>query len=232
MNERIIRVWDVPTRLFHWLLAALVVAAVVSAKIGGNAMIWHGRFGHLILGLIVFRLAWGVVGSTYARFGQFVRGPRAVMDYLRGRWCGVGHNPLGALSVLALLGVVGFQATTGLFANDDIAFKGPLYAAVSSATSNQITGWHRQAEWWIYGLVALHVAAVLFHVVVKREQMIGPMVTGRKRVDRQDAEPARGGGAVALLVALALSATALWAAGGGLLPEAPPAVPPPPTLDW
>lgn len=229
MNERTIRVWDLPTRIFHWLLLALVTGSIVSVKIGGNAMVWHGRFGHLIVGLIVFRLVWGFVGSTHARFAHFVRGPGAIRAYLGGRWRGVGHNPLGALSVLALLGVIGFQALSGLFANDDIAFNGPLYRAVSSTTSNQISGWHRQAEWFIYALIALHVGAVLFYAFIRKERIILPMITGRKTVRDPEAELARGGGWLALAITLAITGIVLWVAGGGLLPPPPP---PPPDLGW
>lgn len=229
MNERTIRLWDLPTRLFHWSLVGLVIAAVMSVKIGGNAMIWHGRFGHIIFGLIVFRLVWGVLGSTYARFTQFVRGPRTILDYLLGRWHGIGHNPLGALSVLAMLGVIGLQATMGLFSNDDIAFQGPLYRAVGGDTSNFISGWHRRAEWVIYALVALHISAVLFYTLVKKDNLIGPMITGRKTVDDPALQPARGGGAVAFIIALAIAVLVLWVSSGALLPPPPP---PPPDLGW
>jgi cytochrome b len=229
MTIRTIRVWDVPTRLFHWLLLALVIGSVVSVKIGGNAMLWHGRFGHLIFGLIVFRIVWGVVGSTYARFSHFVRGPGSIVDYLRGRWRGAGHNPLAALSVLALLGVLAFQSVTGLFANDDIAFNGPLYSAVSSSMSNRISGWHRQAEWLIYALIALHVAAVLFYTLVKKDNLIVPMFTGRKQISDPTLPSASGGGVIALVVALTITVAALWIASGALLPPPPP---PAPDLGW
>ena len=139
MAPRTIEVWDWPVRLFHWLLLALVVGSVVSVKIGGGAMVWHGRFGQAILGLVVFRVVWGLIGSRTARFASFVRGPRAIADYLAGRWRGVGHNPLGALSVLAMLAVIGFQAATGLFAYDDIAFRGPMAPASTGSAAG--TGW-------------------------------------------------------------------------------------------
>ena len=151
-----VRVWDLPLRIFHWLLAAAVAAAVVSGQIGGNLMTWHGRLGILIAGLIGFRLAWGLVGSTHSRFASFVRGPGAVLAYLRGDWRGLGHNPLGALSVLGLIGVVGLQTAGGLFGNDDIAFQGPLYNLVSKETSDWITGLHRKGFWLVGLLVALH----------------------------------------------------------------------------
>lgn len=240
MKQSRIRVWDLPTRLFHWALFLLVTGAIVSVKIGGNAMVWHGRFGHLIFGLIVFRLIWGFVGSTHSRFGDFVRGPRAILDYLQGRWHGLGHNPLGALSVLALLGLIGFQATSGLFSNDDIAFNGPLVKAVSSDTSNWISSWHRRTEWVIYGLIALHLAAVLFYTVFKREPLVSAMITGNKPVDRaasgsdhsmaeSTTRTSRGGGWLALVFALGVTVFALWASSGAWLPPPPP---PPPDLGW
>jgi cytochrome b len=229
MNSRSIRVWDLPVRLFHWLLLALVIGAVATVKIGGNAMTWHGRIGQAILALIVFRIVWGFVGSTTARFTHFVRGPGAIIDYLRGRWTGIGHSPLGALSVLALLFVIGAQATTGLFATDDIAFNGPLYRAVSASTATQLSGWHRQAEWLIYGLVALHLAAVLFYRFVRKDDLITPMITGIKPVSDPSAQPTRGGGPLAFTLALVIAGLAVWVTGGGLLPPPPP---PPPDLGW
>ncbi|MFN3984586.1 MAG: cytochrome b/b6 domain-containing protein [Rhodocyclaceae bacterium] len=229
MSAERIQVWDLPLRLFHWLLFGLVVAAIVSVKIGGTAMVWHGRFGHMIFGLIVFRIVWGVIGSDTARFTTFVRGPAAILDYLKGRWQGIGHNPLGALSVLALLGVIGFQATSGLFANDDIAFTGPLYRAVASDVSGQLTGWHKRMEWVIYALIALHVAAVLFYTLIRKDDLVGPMITGRKRVSSHRAEPTRGGGVIAFVVALAIAGLAMWVSSGALLAPPPP---PPASLGW
>ena len=116
-----IRVWDLPTRIFHWALVACVIGSFVSVKIGGNAMVWHGRFGLTVVGLLAFRLVWGFIGSTYARFAQFVRGPRAIKDYLQGRWQGEGHNPLGALSVLAaVLAVLGYSVNESVVVFDRV----------------------------------------------------------------------------------------------------------------
>ena len=164
-----ILVWDLPTRLFHLLLAACVAGSFVSAKIGGNAMVWHGRFGLAVVGLLAFRLVWGFVGSTYARFIQFVRGPAAIVAYVRGQWHGEGHNPLGALSVLAMLGALLLQVSTGLFANDDIAFEGPLYALVGKEFSDRAVGIHRLVEPLIILLVVAHLAAIVFYVRFKKE---------------------------------------------------------------
>ena len=226
-----ILLWDLPTRLAHWLLVALVASAIVTVKIGGNAMEWHGRIGLAIFGVVVFRIVWGVVGSTYARFVQFLPSPAAIRAYLRGHWRGVGHNPLVALSTVALLSLMAGQAVAGAFANDDIAFYGPLYHAVSSELSAWITGLHRQAEWIVYGLVGLHVGAVLWHTHVKKDNLIRPMITGVKAVDDPAIPSARGGGPVALVVALALAASAMWAVSGGLLPPPTP-VPAATTPAW
>ncbi|MFE8032532.1 cytochrome b/b6 domain-containing protein [Thiohalocapsa marina] len=220
-----LKVWDLPTRLFHWLLFLAVAAALLTGLQGGNWMVWHGRIGLLILGLLVFRLVWGVLGSTYARFAQFVPTPGRLLDYVQGRWRGVGHNPLGALSVLALLAVLLWQSVSGLFANDDIAFNGPLYPLVSRATSDWLTSWHRQALWPIVGLVTLHILAILFYAVLRGKNLVRPMLTGWTEADDPGMRSARGGKLWALLLAVILAGFAVWLADGGLLT---PAAPPPP----
>jgi cytochrome b len=222
MVAKRILVWDLPTRIFHWLLVIAVSGAFLSGLQGGNLMVWHGRLGMLILGLLVFRLAWGLLGSTYARFAQFIRGPRSVLDYLRGRWHGVGHSPLAALSVIALLALLLFQTVSGLMSNDDIAFRGPLYDLVTKSTSNWLTGLHRQNIWLIGALIGLHVVAVLFYTLVRKDNLIGPMIHGRKDVASETARSASGGGWVAFGAALLITGAALWVADGGLLPPPPP----------
>ncbi|ATE62806.1 cytochrome b/b6 domain-containing protein [Thauera sinica] len=225
MNERIVRVWDLPTRIFHWTLLVLVVAAFATGWIGGNLIEWHGRAGIAITGLLAFRLLWGFIGSTYARFADFVPGPAHLWAHLRGRWSGLGHNPLGALSVLALLLVLAFQAGSGLVSNDDIAFEGPLYALVSKDASDWLTGLHRQNFWVLIVLVVLHVLAILYYAHAKKDNLVKPMITGVKAVPEPDARPAEGGGPLAFALALAIALAAAWAASGGLLPPPPP--PPP-----
>ncbi|WP_126444254.1 cytochrome b/b6 domain-containing protein [Sulfuricystis multivorans] len=215
-------VWDLPTRLFHWLLVICVVAAFVTVKIGGNLMVWHGRLGLAILGLITFRIVWGFVGSTYARFATFVRGPAAIRAYLAGKWQGLGHNPLGALSVLALLGCLALQAGTGLFANDDIAFEGYLYPLVGSALSTRLTGIHQLLEKGLLLLVTLHVGAIAFYARVKQQNLVKPMLTGW--AEGQSGESARGGGPIVFLVAVLIALAVVWAASGVWLPM--PATPP------
>lgn len=219
-------VWDLPTRLFHWLLALGVAASLVTGLLGGNLMEWHGRIGLAIVALLVFRIVWGIVGSTYARFAGFFPTPRRLSAYLGGRWNGLGHNPLGALSVFALLGLVAWQVGSGLFSNDDIAFEGFLADLVSKDTSDRLTGLHRQGLWVIVGLVSLHVAAVFYYLLVKRQNLIGPMFSGTKAGPPEAA--ARNGGFGALLVALMIGAAAAWAATGAWIPTPPP--PPPAAL--
>ena len=154
MNTERIKVWDLPTRIFHWLLFILIVGAIITGKMGGSAIDWHGRFGLATFGLITFRVAWGFIGSSHARFSGFVPRLSSLRAYLRGDWQGVGHNPLGALSVLALLAMICVQAATGIFSNDDIAFSGPLVDLVDKSLSDWLTGIHR---WSINILIALIV---------------------------------------------------------------------------
>jgi cytochrome b len=180
-----ILVWDLPLRLFHWLLVLLVVVSVVSAKIGGNAMQIHLLSGYTILALVLFRILWGFLGGTHARFASFVRGPAAVIAYLRAlprHQAGqhLGHNPAGAWSVIIMLIVLLAQAGTGLFANDDIATEGPLAKLVSKALSDRITGAHHLNVKLLYALIALHLSAVAYYLLYKHENLIRPMLTGFK----------------------------------------------------
>ncbi len=214
-----ILIWDLPTRLFHWLLVLCVCGSFISAKIGGNAMVWHGRFGLVVVGLLVFRLVWGIVGSTYARFSQFVRGPATVVSYLRGQWHGEGHNPLGALSVLAMLGTLLLLVATGLFANDDIAFEGPLYALVGKEFSDRVVGIHRLVEPLIILLVVTHLAAIFYYVRFRKERLVMPMIRGWKV---GAGETAKGGGAISFIVALALALAAVYGASGAWIKAPPP----------
>ncbi|MDZ7592734.1 MAG: cytochrome b/b6 domain-containing protein [Rubrivivax sp.] len=183
-----VRVWDLPTRLFHWVLAITVAGSVFSAKIGGNAMVWHFRFGYVVFTLLGFRLLWGLIGGHWSRFASFLYSPRTVFRYLRGELrpgenLDVGHNPLGSLSVLALLSVLAVQVGTGLVADDEIANLGPLNRFVSSATGLAATGWHKQwGQWMILGLVVLHVAAIFFYLLRRKTNLVRPMVSGDKPV--------------------------------------------------
>ena len=222
-----ILIWDLPTRLFHWLLVLSVCGSFVSAKIGGNAMVWHGRFGLVVVGLLVFRLVWGFVGSTYARFMNFVRGPATVLAYLRGQWSGEGHNPLGALSVLAMLGTLLLLVATGVFANDDIAFEGPLYGLVGKEMSDRLVGIHRLVEPLIILLVVTHIAAIIFYVRFRKQGLVMPMIRGwkvmRSGIQADGAgKTATGGGAIAFIIALILALAAVYGASGAWIQAPPP----------
>lgn len=222
MNSKRIRLWDLPTRLFHWLLVLAMVAAVLSGEVGGQWIEWHGRIGLGIVGLLAFRIVWGFLGSTYARFGQFFPTPGKIKAYLAGQWRGEGHNPLGALSVLGLIFLLTVQVASGLFANDDISFTGPLADLVSRELSNRLTGLHHLLSSLLVALVALHVAAVVFYVHVKKQKLLKPMITGWK--DGAEGEHARGGGFMVLLAALFVAVGAVYGASGAWLPDqSPPA---------
>ncbi|MGH8807764.1 MAG: cytochrome b/b6 domain-containing protein [Noviherbaspirillum sp.] len=208
-----VRVWDLPTRLFHWTLAALIVVAIVTQNIGGNAMEWHFRAGYAALALLAFRILWGLVGSRYARFASFLYHPSTIVGYLRGSKDALkkkylGHNPLGSLSVFALLGVVLAQAVTGLFANDDIAYDGPLVRFISKELSDKITWFHKDVSaTLIYVLVGVHLAAVAFYYFRKRQNLVKPMITGDHEVDF-DAPAANDSWAVRLFALTLLTACA------------------------
>lgn len=233
-------IWDLPTRLFHWLLAISIPAALVTGMIGGDLIDWHGRIALFILGLITFRLVWGFIGSSSARFASFVRGPRAIRQYLRGEWRGVGHNPLGALAVLGMLALIAAQIGTGLCANDDIAFQGPLADLVGKELSNRLTHLHALLQWGLIGIITLHVAAIAFYTRVKRENLVRPMLTGRKEVPHSHAAHAgehrhlnKASGLIAFILAATVASTTVYAASGGLLaPPAPPAATSGTTPSW
>lgn len=234
MSTKRIRVWDLPTRLFHWTVVLLVVAAFTSAQIGGNAMPWHGRFGLAILGFLTFRFIWGFIGSTYARFSTFFPTPTSVRAYLTGQWRGVGHNPLGSFSVFGLLALLTLQVGTGLFGNDDIAFNGPLYTLVVKDWSDWLTGAHKLVSNLLIALMILHVAAIVFYTRIKKDNLVKPMLTGWKNVDNGMGESATGGGGIALLIALAFALGVVYTASGIWLPPAtqPPATATPSAPAW
>ena len=236
MQHKRIKVWDLPTRLFHWLLALCVGAAIVTGQIGGNAIDWHARIGLVVVGLLAFRLVWGVVGSTYARFATFLPTPSAIRAYLRGEWRGLGHNPLGALSVLALLTLIALQVATGLFANDDIAFNGPLFGRIGKDLSDRLTGIHEITSTLLIALVVLHLAAIAFHAHVKKDNLVKPMLTGHKELPAvpHDARhhSAKGGGPVAAVVALIVAVAAVYGASGAWTDTPAAAVAAPPAATW
>jgi cytochrome b len=181
-----VRVWDLPTRLFHWLLALCVVGLVITGYVGGAAMDWHARLGYAVLTLLLFRLVWGFVGGHWSRFRSFLYAPGSVVAYLRGRSHPdylVGHNPLGAGSVFAMLLILLAQVGTGLVGDDEIAFTGPLNRFVSTSKGLAATWYHKQVgQWLVIGLVVLHILAVLYYVMRRKQALVRPMIAGDKEV--------------------------------------------------
>jgi cytochrome b len=213
---RAVRVWDIPVRLFHWVLVALIVLSFTTAQIGGNAMRVHELSGFTILTLVLFRVLWGLFGSTYARFADFVRGPAHALGYARALAAGrasfyAGHNPLGGWMIVAILLCLLIQAGTGLFANDDIMTEGPLYPWVSKQTSDLLSRIHQINFYVLLTLITLHVAAALYYLWGKRENLILPLFSGRKQVpDALQLEESRGGPLWLAALLLALCAGAVY----------------------
>jgi len=187
------RVWDLPTRLFHWALVALIALQFATAEFGFLSMQWHTRFGWATIALIGFRIVWGFTGSQTSRFADFVRGLAAVARYVAAMAAKpqerLGHNPLGGWSVVAMLACVLVQAVSGLFTTDDIDEEGPFVGSVSAATVRFATKLHHLGETVLLGLIGLHVVAVLLHWVFKRDNLIGAMITGRKQSDAPELPP-------------------------------------------
>jgi cytochrome b len=205
-----IRVWDLPTRLFHWTLAACVIGSVASAKAG--VMDWHFRLGYVVCALLAFRIVWGLVGGRWSRFASFIYAPGTVLRYLRGQSrpeerLDVGHNPLGAFSVFAVLAVLAVQVATGLIGDDEIANVGPLNRFVSTENGIYATGWHKGwGQWIILALVALHIAAIAFYAF-RGKGLVGAMVSGDKDLPA-DTPAAADNGRTRLMAAVLLAACA------------------------
>lgn len=184
-NLHKVRVWDLPTRLFHWALAVSVICLAVSGLIGGNAMAWHFRFGYAVLSLLLFRAVWGLVGGRWSRFGTFIYAPQSVINYLKGRGKpehSVGHSPIGAGSVFAMLAILLAQVGTGLLSDDEIAASGPLTRFVSNATVSLATNYHKNiGKWLLLMLVALHIGAIVFYLW-RKHNLVNAMLHGDKEL--------------------------------------------------
>lgn len=185
LNMKIIRVWDLPIRLFHWMLVLCIIGSFISVNIGGKChsmarLFWLQHF----ICLLIFRIIWGFIGSTHARFISFFPSKQAILAYLQGSSPRVlGHNPVGALSVFALLFVLCVQVATGLFVDDEIAFQGPLAKYVSSSVSSFLSQIHEGNQVVIYTLITIHIAAIWFYKKFKGENLIKPMISGDKEID-------------------------------------------------
>lgn len=179
-----VRVWDLPTRLFHWSLAATTVALVISAKLGADAMQWHLRLGYVMLALLAFRLVWGLIGGHWSRFASFLYSPARVLRYLSGRGQAgddLGHSPLGMLSVLTLLALLLAQVGSGLMSDDEISFAGPLARHVSGDWVNLSSWYHKDVgQYLLMAFIALHLCAIVFYTLVRRRPLVRAMVNGDK----------------------------------------------------
>jgi cytochrome b len=210
-----VRIWDLPTRLFHWTLVGLIAFSWWSAE--EEHLDWHIWSGLAVLTLLIFRLLWGLVGSSTARFANFARGPRQVLAYLRDMkgWRAVGHSPLGALSVIAMLGAIAVQVGLGLFSIDhDGLYEGPLAHLVSLDASEEIADLHE--DWFdvLLVLIGLHFAAILFYRLILRKKLIGPMVTGRGIAEAGTEPMRRGRWWAALLCLVTAVGTTRWVIAG------------------
>ncbi|WP_427914388.1 cytochrome b/b6 domain-containing protein [Ramlibacter sp. MMS24-I3-19] len=210
-----VRVWDLPTRIFHWALATCVLGSLATAWIPGAPIEWHAKLGYAILALLAFRLVWGLVGGHWSRFASFLYSPGSTLAYLRGQHHPdhlVGHNPLGALSVFAMLLALAAQVGTGLVSDDEIAFTGPLNRYVSSAKALAATWYHEAVgQWLVLALVVLHVGAIVFYAVRKRENLVRPMLRGDKEVAHATVSSADQGARRALgLLLFGACAGAVW----------------------
>ena len=205
-----VRVWDVPVRACHWLIVSCVAASWWTAET--NRMDWHRLAGYALLALVTFRVYWGFFGSSTARFSQFVRGPGTVLRYLKGRWTSVpGHNPLGALSVLALLGLLLTQIVLGLFAVDvDGIESGPLSTYVSFETGRVAAGWHDTLFDVLLWVIGLHIAAVLFYLLYKKENLAGAMLHGMRTFSGGQATSVKTASWVRFIVGVVLAGVLTW----------------------
>jgi cytochrome b len=181
------RVWDLPTRLFHWTLVVLILLQFGTAEFGWLSMEWHYRFGYATLALLLFRIAWGFAGSQTSRFADFLRGPRALARYVRAELsvhesAQVGHNPLGGWSVIAMLLALLVQTLSGLITSDGIENDGPFVDRAPGAWVRFATHLHHLGENVLLALIGLHIAAVLLHWLLRHDDLVLPMITGRKRV--------------------------------------------------
>lgn len=186
----LVRIWDVPTRLFHWSLVVLFCAMWFTGTQGGEWLQYHIWAGYGIASLVLFRLIWGLLGSQTSRFAFFIRGPRAIIGYLRGTLSEErvpGHNPLGALMVLLMLALLAAQITLGFFAADvdSYSYDGPLAHLIDSDLAESITGWHKLLFNVLLGAVGLHLCAIAFYALVKKRNLVRPMLTGDQRFERE-----------------------------------------------
>lgn len=180
-------IWDIYTRIFHWLLVVCIGLQWLTADLGGDWLQWHARIGYVTLALIVFRIIWGIAGTTYARFISFLPRPKAIKEHLQGKkTVYLSHNPVGAIMVFALILIILAQGISGLFTTDDIFFDGPLRGLLGSEWQQLADSIHHESFSLLKVLVALHIAAAFYYLWVKKQNLIVPMITGYKRTGKDE----------------------------------------------
>lgn len=202
-------VWDLPVRLFHWLLVFSLIGAWYTSDGERDLIDVHLKIGYFILGLILFRIIWGVVGTKYAKFSQFIPNKRTLVKYLKERknnkiYHPLGHNPLGALMVVLMLLLILSQAISGLFMNDDVFTTGPYYDSVSSSMQKTMSFIHHNVFDVILILSGIHIGAAFFYLVMKKINLIFPMFTGYKSSDNENERGIKSSKLLLALVVLAV----------------------------
>jgi cytochrome b len=202
-------IWDLPLRVFHWSLAACVLGCFGTAEFGWLSMQWHFYFGYAILVLLAFRLLWGFVGTEHSRFANFLTGPKKLIAYLQQGTTGPGHTPLGALATLALLVAVGVQALSGLFNSDEIQWYGPLSEKVSMDVVEWAADIHERLDKVVIALIVLHLCAIAFYALIKRQNLIAPMLHGYKKLSGENGIVSQK--LMLAVLMLAIAAAVVWA---------------------
>ena len=222
MTKRL--VWDLPLRLFHWLIVLSIIGSYTTAKLGVDYMQYHFYFGYFMIAMLMFRITWGFIGPRHARFSSFLTGPSAFFTYAkqmfsRAGHVSVGHNPVGGLMVIVMLVLLAVQATTGLFTTDTIIWNGPFYPTVSESTGSFLSSVHEANFNIILGVVGLHLAAIIYYHWVKKQNLVSAMFTGYKPAVNVPEHLAIASSQVlkALVVCMAAAGIVYW-----ILSKAPP----------
>ncbi|NMH58835.1 cytochrome b/b6 domain-containing protein [Alteromonas ponticola] len=201
-------IWDWPTRAFHWLLVASLSGQYITAEVMDNAMQWHFYLGYFTIGLLIFRLIWGFTGPLYARFAQFLVGPGKIKAYVAGRKAArranAGHNAVGGWSVIIMLTLLIAQAVSGLFMSDEIFWDGPFYHLVDASVQSYASWVHHTFFDVILAVVALHITAVLFYVLIKKQPLINAMIHGKKATDAPPIDSSHSGRALFICAVIAV----------------------------
>jgi len=204
-------VWDLPLRLFHWSLVILIFYAWYSVEVA-NDLDQHFLTGYAILALLIFRILWGFVGPENARFSSFIKGPSEVMAYIRHQnsYTHSGHNPLGALSVVLMLAILVTQVVTGLFSDDEYYYFGPLSGYISGSTVGVMTEIHDINFNVILGIVVLHILAIVYYAVIRKQRLVPAMITGYKSDPGQELSAISGSKPLLAVICLLIGAGIAW----------------------